>query len=298
MTSSQQKPSQTSRLPTWLRRVLPKRQKLSSTQAVLHHNALPTVCEEALCPNKTECWSRQTATYLALGKTCTRNCGFCEIDYSHVPPPLDPEEPHKIAISAKQLQLKHVVITMVTRDDLPDGGASAIVEIIQELRRELPHATIEVLTSDFNGNTDAWRMVLDAKPDIFNHNIETVRRLTPIVRHKATYDRSLEVLAFASTNYPHLLIKSGIMVGLGELENEIKMTLKDLAQVGVHIVTIGQYLRPSKRKIPVKAFVSPETFHYYTTIGSQLGLFVYAGPFVRSSYNAQHILQQLQASHK
>ncbi|SPN73945.1 Lipoyl synthase,lipoyl synthase,Ribosomal protein L13,lipoyl synthase,Radical SAM superfamily [Chlamydia serpentis] len=283
-----------SRFPKWLQRPLPSGPIFDATDATIKRSGMPTVCEEALCPNRAECWSRKTATYLALGDVCTRRCGFCNIGFSKCPPSLDPTEPDRIASSAKELNLKHVVITMVARDDLKDGGAQALTKIIQKLREELPEATTEVLASDFQGNVSALHTLLDSGITIYNHNIETTKRLSPLVRHKATYSRSMFMLEQAAQYLPNLKIKSGIMVGLGEAEAEVKQTLKDLASAGVRIVTIGQYLRPSHRHIPVKSYVTPETFDYYRQIGESMGLFVYSGPFVRSSFNADLVLSSLQ----
>ncbi|ANH78629.1 lipoyl synthase [Candidatus Chlamydia sanziniae] len=293
-TSYTNKPRLPVRFPSWLKQPLPRGTVFSSTDVTIKQTGIPTVCEEALCPNRAACWSRKTATYLALGHVCTRRCGFCNIGFAKNPPPLDSEEPEKIASSAKNLGLKHIVITMVARDDLPDAGAEGLVRIVNKLKQELPSATIEVLASDFQGNIAALHTLLDADLAIYNHNIETVERLSPIVRHQATYTRSLFMLEHASQYLPSLKTKSGIMVGLGEQENEVKQTLKDLASAGVRIVTIGQYLRPSRLHIPVKSYVPPETFDYYRQVGEALGLFVYAGPFVRSSFNADIILSSLQ----
>ncbi len=266
--------------PPWLRRKLPKGSQLVKTGKAL--GGLPTVCEEASCPNLFECWSKKTATFLILGKSCTRACGFCDIDFAKKPPCPDLEEPQKVAKSVKELGLKHVVITMVARDDLPDGGAAHLIQVMQSVK-EIPGTTIEVLTSDFAGNWEALDQVLAEKPNVYNHNVETVRRLTPRVRHKATYDRSLELLTRAKA--PHL--KSGLMVGLGETPDEVKETFHDLKSVGCDIVTVGQYLQPSRRKLQVKAFITPEEFKTYEEYGHSIGISnMYCGPFVRSSYNA------------
>ncbi|WP_348663324.1 lipoyl synthase [Chlamydia vaughanii] len=281
------------RLPKWLRQVLPRGSVFSHTEATIKNTGMATVCEEGMCPNRTRCWSRKTATYLALGDACTRRCGFCNIDFKKKPIAPDPEEPKKIAESAKILQLKHIVLTMVARDDLEDGGASYLVRIIDTLHKEIPSATIEMLASDFQGNVEALHCLLDSGLTIYNHNIETIERLTPVVRHKATYRRSLFMLKEAASYLPNLKVKSGIMVGLGEQESEVKQTLKDLADHGVKIVTIGQYLRPSRLHIPVKSYVTPETFDYYRSVGETLGLYVYAGPFVRSSFNADIVLHDV-----
>ena len=254
---------------------------------------LHTVCEEAKCPNLLECWSQKTATFLIMGKECTRNCGFCDIDFSKAPKPLEVDEPTRVALSAKELGLRHVVITMVARDDLVDGGSGHLVHVMEEVRRLNPGVTLEVLTSDFNGQAEAWQRVLNAHPAIFNHNIETVRALSPRVRHKATYDRTLELLRYVSThrNPPSMKVKSGLMVGLGETEAEVFQTLRDLKEAGCEIVTIGQYLQPNRQKLLVKAFIPPEQFKKYEIFGYEIGLSsLYCGPFVRSSYHAHEVL--------
>ncbi len=278
------------RFPPWLHRRLPAGNALWETQKIVQANRLPTVCEEARCPNLLECWSKKTATFLAMGKACTRNCGFCDIDFDRQPKTLEPDEPHRLALSVQQLELKHVVITMVARDDLPDGGALHLTKIIQEVRRVNPEVTIEVLTSDFGGNREAIQMVLESRPDIYNHNLETVKSLTPRVRHKATYDRSLALLQQCSQFNPTLRVKSGLMVGLGERVEEIKESLRDLKAVGCQIVTIGQYLQPNRHKLLVKSFVTPEQFAQYAAYGKEIGIpYMYCGPFVRSSYNAAEV---------
>jgi lipoyl synthase len=281
------------RFPKWLHRKLPTGNALWETQQILNAHRLPTVCEEAKCPNLLECWSQKTATFLAMGKECTRNCGFCDIDFSKAPKALEEDEPSRLADSVKLLQLKHVVITMVARDDLPDGGASHLVKIIKEVRIQNPEVTIEVLTSDFDGKEASLAIVLESKPEIFNHNIETVRALTPRMRHKATYERTLATLRFCSKQAPKVLIKSGLMVGLGESEEEVQETLGDLHQAGCQIITIGQYLQPNRHKLRVKAFMPPEQFVRYEAYGKSLGVkHMYCGPFVRSSYNAAAVLNK------
>ena len=276
---------QRGRFPSWLHRKLPRGGMLHQTQEIVKKYRLNTVCEEAKCPNRLECFSKKTATFLALGKTCTRSCGFCDIDFSKNPLSPEEDEPQRIALSAKNLGLKHVVITMVARDDLLDGGAFHVAKIIQALQKELPKGTIEILTSDFCGNETSLETVLKAGPDIFNHNIETVRRLSPRVRHKASYDRSLNVLRFAKGKVP--LLKSGIMVGLGEEKEEVEEALRDLKEVGCDIITIGQYLQADHRKLCVKAFITPKQFKAYEDYGYKINIkHVYSGPFVRSSYNA------------
>lgn len=282
------------RFPSWLHRKLPKGGTLFQTSGILEKNRLNTVCEEAKCPNRFECYSKKTATFLALGKECTRSCGFCEIDFSKQPKHPEADEPQRIADSVKQLGLKHAVITMVARDDLPDGGSHHLAAIIREIRKVNPSATIEVLTSDFSGNFEAIDTVLAERPEIFNHNIETVRSLTPRVRHKATYERTLSVLKHVKAQNKSAYVKSGIMVGLGEQEEEVKETLRDLHQIGCDIITIGHYLQPSRRKLIVKSFIAPEQFKVYEAYGYELGVkYMYCGPFVRSSYNADLIKNNL-----
>lgn len=282
------------RFPSWLHRKLPKGGNLFKTNAILEKYQLNTVCEEAKCPNRLECYTKKTATFLALGSACTRNCGFCDIDFTKAPLAPSLDEPKRIAASVADLGLKHAVITMVARDDLPDGGASHMAAIIREIRLLNTNVTVEVLTSDFSGNLDALDAVLSEQPEIFNHNIETARSLTPRVRHKATYDRTLWVLAHAKASGKSLFIKSGIMVGLGETTQEVYETLQDLKNAGCDIVTIGHYLQPNTRKLMVKTFITPDQFKMYEEKGLQIGLKqVYSGPFVRSSYNAEAILNKI-----
>lgn len=283
------------RFPSWLHRKLPKGGDLFRTGSVIEKSRLSTVCEEAKCPNLFECWSKKTATFLIMGKECTRACGFCDIDFSKNPKPLEDDEPERIVNSVKALSLKHVVITMVARDDLPDQGASHIVKVVQALRNNVPGCTIELLTSDFNGNQKALEDTLRSGPDIFNHNIETVRRLSQRVRHKATYATTLQILEAAKNLSQRLgkkiLVKSGLMAGLGETDSEIIETLGDLKNAQVDIVTIGQYLQASSKKLLVKRFVTPSQFNQYEQEGHKLGIpFVFSGPFVRSSYNAESVM--------
>ncbi|PIS02312.1 MAG: lipoyl synthase [Chlamydiae bacterium CG10_big_fil_rev_8_21_14_0_10_42_34] len=275
------------RFPSWLHRKLPAGGQIFKTNAILDKYKLNTVCEEAKCPNRLECYTKKTATFLALGKQCTRNCGFCDIDFSKNPKAPEADEPHRIAMSVKELGLKHVVITMVARDDLPDQGANQIASIIRATRDLNPEVTIEVLTSDFSGDVKLLYIILNEEPEIFNHNIETIRALSPRVRHKAEYDRSLSLLKSAKESGKVAYVKSGIMVGLGETESQVKETLEDLAKVGCDVITIGQYLQASRIKLRVKDFVHPDQFKAYEEYGLSLGVrHVYSGPFVRSSYNA------------
>src|ERR1700722_17212610 len=281
------------RFPKWLHRKLPEGNALWETQQILDGQRMPTVCEEAKCPNLLECWSKRTATFLALGKACTRNCGFCAIDFALKPKALEEDEPYRLATSVQQLNLKHVVITMVARDDLSDGGAEQLAKIIKEVRFLNPGITLEVLTSDFEGNEEALQTIIDAKPEVFNHNIETVRALTPRVRHRATYERTLFVLRTVNQKGSSIILKSGFMVGLGESEEEIKETIRDLASVGCQAITIGQYLQPNRYKLRVKEFITPEQFELYATYGRAIGVkYMYCGPFVRSSYNAASVFEK------
>lgn len=278
------------RFPSWLHRNLPQGKNLLDTSSILAKHRLNTVCEEAKCPNRFECYSNKTATFLALGKECTRNCGFCDIDFSKTPAAPEADEPMRIALSVKELGLKHVVITMVARDDLPDGGAHHIAEIIERIRKENEAVTVEVLTSDFHGSTTSLDLVLQARPDVFNHNIETVRELSPRVRHKATYDQTLTVLHQAKLSKLTSHIKSGLMVGLGESAGEVQQTLIDLRDAGCDIITMGQYLQPNMRKLLVKEFITPEQFKAYEEFGYSIGIKqMYCGPFVRSSYHAHEV---------
>ncbi len=279
------------RFPQWLHRKLPPGNALFDTGNIIKKHKLNTVCEEAKCPNRLECYSKKTATFLALGSACTRSCGFCDIDFTKSPPPLEVDEPRRIAMSVKELGLKHVVITMVARDDLKDQGASQIAAIVRAIRKENAAISIELLTSDFMGNFESADIILNEYPEVFNHNIETVRSLTSRVRHKAGYDRTLSVLSYVKSQNKAKFIKSGIMVGLGETANEVKETIWDLEQAGCDIITIGQYLQPNHKKLLVKSFVTPEQFKLYEEYGYQVGVkHMHSGPFVRSSYNAGDII--------
>lgn len=281
------------RFPSWLHRKIPSGGEYFKTGAILETYGLNTVCEEAKCPNRMECYSKKTATFLALGKQCTRNCGFCDIDFSKTPLPPEENEPRNIALSVRDLGLKHVVITMVARDDLPDGGSFHMGQIIDAIRSENPLCSIEILTSDFNGNLEALSALLSKKPEIFNHNIETVSRLSPKVRHKASYERTLEILSHAKKKTQESLIKSGIMVGLGETPDEVKQTIQDLVNVGCDIITIGHYLQANIKKLLVKEFITPLQFEEYRLFGESLGAHMYSGPFVRSSYNASDVFSHI-----
>lgn len=275
------------RLPHWLRRPLPVGAAFAQTQTLLDKLELRTVCESAKCPNRWECWSRGTAAFMIAGKHCTRACGFCAVSTAK-PLPLEEDEPERVAKAVERMRLKHVVITAVARDDLADGGSAHFARTIAAVRQKNPGIVVEVLTPDFNGKLDAVRTVLGARPETFNHNIETVRRLTPSVRSRATYDRSLEVLRLAKkwADYP-VATKSGLMLGLGERELEIFQTMDDLRAVECDILTMGQYLQPTCRHLPVAEFVSPEQFAALRRQAEAKGFqHVASGPMVRSSYHA------------
>lgn len=281
------------RFPSWLHRRLPSGDNLFGTGKIIKEKRLHTVCEEAKCPNLLECYSKKTATFLVMGKECTRSCGFCDIDFSKAPKALDELEPEHVAESVEALGLNHIVITMVARDDLADGGAAHLVKVVQAIRNRTPNSTIELLTSDFQGSKEPLDTIIQVNPEIFNHNIETVKRLSPQVRHKATYERSLETLSYVKKKRSDLLVKSGIMVGLGETKEEIQEALADLSQAGCDIVTIGQYLQASRRKLVVKDFIHPDIFKEYEEAGYAAGIkYMYTGPFVRSSYNANLVIKR------
>ena len=282
------------RFPSWLHRKMPKGSLLKETAGILTEKHLPTVCEEARCPNLLECWSKKTATFLVMGKACTRACGFCDIDFSKAPKALEADEPERLAESVEALGLKHVVVTQVARDDLADGGASHLKAIVEAIRKRTPETTIELLTSDLEGRLESLLTVFSARPNIFNHNIETVRRLSPRVRHKATYERTLFVLKAARESGLVPYTKSGLMVGLGESQEEVHETLRDLKEAGVDIVTIGQYLQPGQNKLLVKSFVTPDEFDAYKQFGESIGIrHMHTGPFVRSSYNASAVFEKI-----
>ncbi len=271
---------------------IPAKASIDKTHDLLKSLNLHTVCQEAGCPNRWECFSDNTATFLILGDICTRNCKFCGVT-TGTPPPPDPGEPERIAEAAEKLGLKYVVVTTVTRDDLPDGGAEQFVKIICAIRKKIPNAGIEVLTSDFDGNVEALEKVLSEKPAVFNHNVETVERLTPLLRSKASYLRSLAVLNHAAKFAPDIPTKSGLMVGVGETEEEVRKTLEDLRKVNCKIITIGQYLAPSENHYPVVEFIPEETFELYKKIAEELGFSAVAsGALVRSSYHASQCYEK------
>jgi lipoic acid synthetase len=275
------------RLPQWLRLQLPTAQSFGRTRALLDELKLHTVCESAKCPNHWECWSKGTATFMVAGDHCTRACGFCAVKTAK-PLALEIDEPARVAEATRRMKLKHVVITAVARDDLSDGGADHFRQTIEKVRELNPGIAIEVLVPDFLGRDDSIGLVLTARPHIYNHNLETVRRLTPAVRHRATYDRSLSVLdKVKSRRGASIYTKSGLMLGLGETEEELFEALRDLRRVRCDILTLGQYLQPTLRHLPVVEFISPSTFARYKAAAAQMGfIHVASGPLVRSSYHA------------
>lgn len=272
--------------PEWIKVRLPNNPVFFSTKDLVSDLRLHTVCESAQCPNRWECWSGGTATFMIAGERCTRACGFCAVDTAK-PMPLEVDEPQRVAEGVRRLGLNHVVITAVARDDLADGGADHFGRTIEAIRAMDRKIAIEVLVPDFNGKDDSIRRVVDARPDIFNHNLETVERLTPKVRSRAKYRLSLDVLRRAKEMDPAMMTKSGIMLGLGETENELFEAMDDLRESGVQILTLGQYLRPTPNHLPVVEYVNPETFQLYGEIARNKGFqFVASAPLVRSSYHA------------
>jgi lipoyl synthase len=275
------------RLPEWLRIRLPTSDRFAHTRSLLDELKLHTVCQSAMCPNHWECWSKGTATFMIGGDRCTRACKFCAVDTAK-PLPLEADEPDRVAEATHRMHLRHVVITAVARDDLADGGADHFRRTIEAVRALNPDTIIEVLVPDFNAQPASIDAVLSAHPHIFNHNLETVRRLTPAVRSRATYDRSLDVLGQVKARAGNrLCTKSGLMLGLGETEAELMTALSDLRQAGCDILTLGQYLQPTRQHLPVVEFVRPEQFQEYGERARKLGfIHVASGPMVRSSYHA------------
>ncbi|HEY5753270.1 MAG TPA: lipoyl synthase [Chthoniobacterales bacterium] len=274
------------RKPEWIKVRLPSNPKFFSTKALISDLRLVTVCEEAQCPNRWECWSQGTATFMIAGERCTRACGFCAVSTAK-PFPLEVDEPQRVAQAVARMGLKHVVITAVARDDLADGGAEHFARTIEAVRRVDAEMIIEVLTPDFNGKDESLHAVLNAAPHIFNHNLETVERLTPLVRSRAKYRLSLDFLRRAKEISPSVVTKSGIMLGLGETETELFQAMDDLREAGVQVLTMGQYLRPSPNHLPVVEYIRPETFDLYGDIARKKGFaHVASGPLVRSSYHA------------
>jgi len=277
------------RHPEWIRVRL---SKTHETKKILRQFNLSTVCEEARCPNQGECFSKKTATFMILGDKCTRNCSFCAVESAYPLPP-DKYEPERIAEAVVLLRLKFVVITSVTRDDLSDGGASHFAQTIKAIRERDKDIKVEVLTPDFRGDINALKTVLDAEPDVFNHNIETVPRLYPMVRPKADYFASLNMLKSTKRLYPDIKTKSGIMLGLGEKRAEVLSVLSDLREAGCDFLTIGQYLMPRKENIPVVEYIKPEVFEEYRTRGLEMGFkAVASSPLTRSSMNAEEMFKE------
>ena len=287
MTTAESKAPVRPRLPEWLRITLPSTDTFARTRALLGELKLHTVCESAKCPNHWECWSKGTATFMIAGDRCTRACGFCAVATAK-PFALEADEPARVAEATRRMKLKHVVITAVARDDLKDGGAEHFAKTIDAVRELNPGIVIEVLVPDFNESDAAIETVLAVNPHIFNHNLETVRRLTPEVRHRATYDRSLTVLRKVKEKRGDTIYtKSGVMLGLGETQDELFQAMRDLRASGCDILTLGQYLQPTLRHLPVKEFVTPAKFAEYKVVAEEMGfVHVASGPMVRSSYHA------------
>ena len=274
------------RKPDWIKVRLPSNPVFFSTKSLIADLRLHTVCESAQCPNRWECWSAGTATFMIAGDRCTRACGFCAVTTAK-PFALEADEPQRVAEAVKRMKLKHVVVTAVARDDLQDGGARHFAETIEAIRTATPEMTIEVLTPDFHGKEECLRLVAGARPHIFNHNLETVERLTPAVRSRAKYPLSLRVLRRMKEIAPGIVTKSGLMLGLGETEPEIFQAMDDLREARVQVLTLGQYLRPSPQHLPVVAYLHPDTFAGYKEIAEKKGFeHVASGPLVRSSYHA------------
>ena len=296
MSEQMHRPSQdvptNGRKPPWLRARLPDGEQYQQLRTIVDTHRLHTVCESAKCPNLGECWGRGTATIMILGDVCTRSCGFCHIQTGR-PPALDLQEPVRVGEAAALMGLRHLVVTSVNRDELPDGGAAVWAETIRQIRRRSPETTVEVLVPDFGGDWDALGAVIEARPDVLNHNLETVRRLYPVVRPQARYDQSLELLARSKGS--GLTTKTGIMIGIGERDHEISDVMRDAAEAGhVDILTIGQYLRPTPDHLPVDRWVTPQRFAALKVEGESMGIgHVESGPLVRSSYHAEDQVMHL-----
>lgn len=279
--------------PEWLRVRIPTGENYDELKQLMRSKALHTVCEEARCPNMGECWGHRTATFMILGSVCTRSCGFCAVATGR-PMMLDWDEPRRVAEATARMGLRHVVVTSVNRDELRDGGAALFAATIRAIRRQVPGCSVEVLTPDFKGVREALQTVMDAQPNVFSHNVETVPRLYRRVRPQAIYERSLRVLHWAKDMRPDAPLKAGFMLGLGETHDEVVALLQDLHAQGVDIVTIGQYLQPTPQHLPIERYVAPEEFREYAHLGRAMGIrHVESGPLVRSSY---HAWDQLQAA--
>jgi len=276
--------------PDWLRVKAPQWERVGNVKEILRDLALNTVCEEASCPNIGECFNAGTATFLIMGPACTRACPYCDIDFEKKPQALDPTEPTRLAEAVRRMQLNHVVITSVNRDDVPDGGASQFVRCINAIHEVSPHTTIEVLIPDLCGNWQALEIILQAKPEVINHNTETIARLYRRVRPQGNYERTMELLQRSRQISPSTYTKSGIMVGLGETDAEIRQVMEDLRRVDCDILTIGQYLQPSQKHLQVSDFITPAQFAAWQTFGEELGfLQVVSSPLTRSSYHAEQV---------
>lgn len=281
--------------PEWLRVKAPQWQRVGSVKEILRDLDLNTVCEEASCPNIGECFNAGTATFLIMGPACTRACPYCDIDFEKKPKALDPTEPLKLAEAVQRLNLTHVVITSVNRDDLSDGGASQFVRCIEEVRSRRPKTTIEVLIPDLCGNWEALAIILKAQPEVLNHNTETIPRLYRRVRPQGDYQRSLELLKKCRELQPSVYTKSGIMVGLGETDTEVREVMADLRAVDCEILTIGQYLQPSPKHLPLEGYITPQQFDAWRVYGESIGfLQVVSSPLTRSSYHAAQVQQLMQ----
>jgi lipoic acid synthetase len=282
--------------PDWLKVRIPGGETFFEVRRILRSHKLNTICEDAMCPNIAECWgTHRTATFMILGDICTRACAFCAVA-SGKPTELDLAEPARVAAAIADLRLRHAVITSVDRDDLADGGASVFADLVCQIRRRDPDVKIELLTPDFQGSLEAVRVIADAGPDIFSHNIETARRLYPTIRFKSDYDRSFGLLKSAKAINPNMFIKTGIMVGLGENRDEVLDVMHDALSAGVDIFTVGQYLRPSPRHAEIAKYYHPDEFTEFREYGQRLGLrWVFAGPLVRSSYHAEDVFSQAAA---
>jgi lipoic acid synthetase len=280
----------TTNKPSWLRVKAPQTERIGEVRGILRELGLNTVCEEASCPNIGECFHKGTATFLIMGPACTRACPYCDIDFEKSPKALDPTEPERLAAAVQQMGLNHVVITSVNRDDLDDGGASQFVRCIEQVRSRSPHTSIELLIPDFCGNWDALKTVLDAGPEVLNHNIETVPRLYRRARPGGNYQRSLELLRQTRAYAQWVYTKSGIMVGMGETDEEVRQVMQDLRDVDCDILTIGQYLQPSSKHMKLDDFIPPEQFEAWREYGESIGfLQVVASPLTRSSYHAEQV---------
>jgi len=281
--------------PDWMRVTAPGGDEYRRIKEMMRGLDLHSVCEEAHCPNIGECWEKGTATFLIMGDTCTRNCPYCAIGHGR-PQELDLREPIRVAEAIEQLDLNHCVITSVDRDDLPDGGARIFADVIREVRGRLPHCSVEVLTPDFQGDPAAVETVIEARPAIFNHNMETVRRLHPTARPGGRYERSLDVLRTARELGGDVLVKTGIMLGLGERREDVEEFMEDALEAGIQILTLGQYLRPSEDHLPIDRYVPPAEFDAWKEHGEELGfLHVESGPLVRSSYHAREQVEELRS---